>query len=45
MSCLYVALDNAYITQEDFRQAYAMAEDARRLIGGFIKFLKSRTKN
>lgn len=42
MSCLYVALDNAYITQSDFDSTYGLANEARNLIGGFIKYLKSK---
>ena len=41
-SCLYVALDNSYITETDFKHAYAKADDAKKLIGGFIKYLKSK---
>ena len=42
MSCLYVALDNEYISQLEFDNAYALAGDARNLVGGFIKYLKSK---
>ena len=42
MSCLYVALDNEYISQLEFDNAYALAGDARSLVGGFIKYLKSK---
>lgn len=45
MSCLYVALDNAYITQLDFDETYALAQEARSLVGGFIKYLKSKRKH
>ena len=45
MSCLYVALDNAYITPSDFDDTYALAQEARSLVGGFIKYLKSRRKH
>ena len=45
MSCLYVALDNAYISQPDFDGTYALAQDARSLVGGFIKYLKSKHKH
>jgi len=45
MSCLYVALDNAYITPSDFNDTYALAHEARSLIGGFIKYLKSKRKH
>jgi four helix bundle protein len=37
---LYTALDENYITQADFDTAYALAEDATRLIGGFMSYLR-----
>ena len=40
---LYVALDEAYITQEQFDQAYALGETASRLIGGFMSYLRKAT--
>jgi four helix bundle protein len=40
-SCLYVALDNGYISDSEFRHAYDLAAETNRLIGGFIKYLKS----
>lgn len=40
-SCLYVAMDNDYIDHHEFKTAYDCAEDARKLIGGLIKYLKS----
>ncbi len=42
MSCLYVALDNEYISQSEFDNAYALAGEARNLVGGFIQHLKSK---
>ncbi len=42
MSCLYAALDNEYISDHDFQIAYSTAQDARRIIGGLIKYLKSK---
>ena len=45
MSCLYVALDNAYISQLEFDDTYALAQDARSLTGGFIKYLKSKRRH
>ena len=42
MSCLYVALDNAYISRADFDSTYAAAQETRNLAGGFIKYLKSK---
>ena len=41
MSCLYVALDVGYIEDEDFKAAYDLAMETRRLIGGLIKYLKA----
>ncbi len=40
-SCLYVALDNAYIDPDEFNVAYGCAGDVKKLIGGLIKYLKS----
>lgn len=40
-SCLYAALDNAYIDQDEFNAAYGCAGDVRKFIGGLIKYLKS----
>ncbi len=42
MSCLYVALDNDYISRTEFETAYSMAGETRNLVGGFIKYLKSK---
>jgi four helix bundle protein len=42
MSCLYVALDNGYISQVEFEKSYSMAAETRNLVGGFIKYLKSK---
>ena len=41
-SCLYVAMDNEYINKSDFEFSYAIAGEIQRLIGGFIKYLKSK---
>jgi hypothetical protein len=35
-----VALDQHYITQIQFDQLYAHADEAGRLIGGFMKYLQ-----
>ena len=37
---LYVALDARYITQEQFRQLYDMAQSSGKLTGGFIRYLQ-----
>lgn len=38
---LYVALDAGYLNQGQFQELYSLAGDAGRLIGGFIRYLKS----
>jgi four helix bundle protein len=42
MSQLYIALDQAYITQDQFEQLRKLAEDAHATIGGFIKHLQTK---
>jgi four helix bundle protein len=37
---LYTALDEKYITQEDFDTAYSLAEDTTRMTGGFMSYLR-----
>lgn len=39
---LYVALDAGYLNEEHFRKLYDLAGDTSRLLGGFIRYLKSR---
>jgi four helix bundle protein len=39
---LYVALDAGYLNQEQFQRLYSLAGDTSRLIGGFIRYLKTR---
>jgi len=43
-SQLYVALDQGYITQEEFEDIYNQAEFVSRLDSGFIKYLYSQLK-
>ena len=43
-SQLYIALDQNYITQEEFDQIYAQATKTKSLIGGFIRYLEGRSK-
>jgi len=40
-SHLYVALDRGYFERPQFDALYAQATETRRLIGGFIKYLRS----
>jgi len=43
-SQLYVALDQEYITREDFDDIYNQAEIVSRMDSGFIKYLQSQLK-
>jgi four helix bundle protein len=43
-SQLYIALDQSYITQEEFGHIYAQATKTKSLIGGFIRYLEGRAK-
>lgn len=38
---LYVALDAGYLKKDQFSELYALAKDTSRIIGGFIRYLKS----
>jgi len=40
-SHLYIALDQDYVNQTQFKEIYETAMEARRLIGGFIRYLQS----
>jgi four helix bundle protein len=37
---LYIALDQKYITEEQFNEGYKLCDETMRLIGGFIAYLK-----
>lgn len=39
-SHLYVALDQAYVTQVSFDHLYAQADEVSRLVGGFMTYLR-----
>ncbi len=43
-SHLYIALDEGYITQEQFHSAYQLAEESKSLIGGFIRYLSKHAE-
>jgi four helix bundle protein len=43
-SQLYVALDQSYISKEDFYELYAKCEEVARLISGFIHYLLNKDK-
>jgi four helix bundle protein len=38
---LYCALDESYISQQQFDETYRLAESASRLIGGFMTYLRT----
>lgn len=43
-SHLYVALDQKYISEEDFKNAYNQAKKTKSLINGFIAYLKKNNR-
>ncbi len=43
-SHLYSALDARHLSQEDFDRLYGRAEDVKRLIGGFVRYLTNSKK-
>lgn len=43
-SQLYIALDQGYISQEEFERIYAQAVKTKRLIGGFIRYLREKRR-
>jgi len=42
---LYSALDEAYITKEEFDNLYKKAREIERAINGYIDFLKKQKQN
>ena len=43
-SHLYVALDQEYISEEEFQETYHQAKKTKGLVNGFIAYLKGRKK-
>jgi four helix bundle protein len=41
---IYVALDQHYLTKEEFKEIYLLADQTKAKIGGFIKYLKQSSK-
>ena len=41
---LYAALDEGYITEREFLQAYELASTVSKMLYGFIRYLKNSTK-
>jgi four helix bundle protein len=44
-SHLYVALDQGYMSEQDFTETYNQAQKTKRLINGFISYLKGKKLN
>jgi four helix bundle protein len=40
-NCLYIALDQKYISKSEFEESYKRCEEVRKLIDGLIKHLKN----
>ena len=43
-SHLYVALDQEYVSEDDFQETYSQARKIKSLINGFIAYLKGKKK-
>jgi four helix bundle protein len=43
-NCLYVSLDQAYITKTEFEETFTQAERTRQIIDGFIRYLRTQRK-
>jgi four helix bundle protein len=41
-SCLYVALDHQFVNQEEFQETYLQAEATRKIIDGFLRYLRGK---
>ena len=41
-SCLYVALDHQFVNQEEFQKTYVQAETTRKIIDGFLRYLRGK---
>ena len=44
-NCLYISLDQRYINEEEFRGAYEHCEKVRKMIDGFIGYLRGSKRN
>ena len=44
-SILYVALDQAYVTQNEFSDLYEQSEKVRRMVTAFTTYLRSHQRN
>lgn len=39
-TCLYVALDRRYVTDTTFQHVYGQAEKSRKIVDGFLRYLR-----
>lgn len=44
-NCLYIAIDQKYITEEEFKRTFEQGEKGRRLIDGLIRYLRKHRTN
>jgi len=43
-ACLYVALDQGYVNEEEFKATYEHGEKVRRIIDGLIRYLRKHER-
>lgn len=43
-TCLYIAIDQKYITEDEFKETFTQAEKARKLIDGMLRYLRNHKK-
>ena len=41
-NCLYIALDQKYITEDEFKKSYSDCEETRKIVDGMIRYLKTK---
>lgn len=44
-NCLYIALDQEYVTNAEFESTYAHCTKVRKMIDGLIRYLKNNKRN
>jgi four helix bundle protein len=42
-TCLYVAMDQHYLSSAEFERTYRQAQSTRKLIDGFVRYLRDST--
>lgn len=41
-NCLYIALDQDYIVEDEFEKSYTDCEETRKIIDGLIRYIKAK---